>query len=329
MPSHLRALIVDDSAFIRRNIADILAEDPDIEIVGKAADGQEALRLALQLKPDLITLDLDMPRMDGFSFLRILMVRQPTPVIVISSAGSAENLKRLREIGTVEFIPKPEVFLSGDTPFRRALLDKIRHVRRLAPATTIAPPPPSSAGELAGPPSSVAPLSVRQPIERLIAIASPASGATALVDFLQRFPSSFQGALLVAQRMPDALTSAFTERLSRIGALRVSEAVHDSLVLARCAYVCSTRTCIELAIGPGGGEGLTADLRVRLSAPGKTERHVPSANRLFRSVAAVAGPRATAILFRGMGDDGVEGARAILEAGGKVMTDGDDPAAAL
>ena len=115
----IRLLVVDDSAYNRRNIADVFATYSEVEVVGKAADGEEALRLASLLKPDVITLDLEMPRMDGFTFLRILMSRQPTPVIVVSSYSQKENVFKALELGALDFVAKPTAQISPDATDRR------------------------------------------------------------------------------------------------------------------------------------------------------------------------------------------------------------------
>ena len=120
----LRVLVVDDSAYNRKNIADILAGSDEIEVVGKAGDGDEALRLASQLKPDCITLDLEMPRMDGMTFLRNLMARQPTPVIVVSSYSNKENVFKALELGAIDFVAKPDRQFSPDGPIRKEILTK-------------------------------------------------------------------------------------------------------------------------------------------------------------------------------------------------------------
>src|SRR3954463_4601564 len=131
----IRLMVVDDSAYNRRNIADVFAGNDEVEVVGKAADGEEALRLAIQLKPDVITLDLEMPRMDGFTFLRILMAKQPTPVIVVSTYSQKENVFKALELGAIDFVAKPEQRYSFDGPIRREILQKVRLIRSLRPLT--------------------------------------------------------------------------------------------------------------------------------------------------------------------------------------------------
>ena len=140
MKAPIRLLVVDDSAYNRRNIAEVFASHPDVEVVGKAADGEEALRLATLLKPDVITLDLEMPRMDGFTFLRILMSRQPTPVIVVSSYSQKENVFKALELGALDFVAKPTAQIAPDaTDLREQILEKVLLVRQLRASFPTAP----------------------------------------------------------------------------------------------------------------------------------------------------------------------------------------------
>src|SRR5512140_1184417 len=153
----IRLLIIDDSAYNRRNIADVFASTPEVEVVGKAADGEEALRLVTLLKPDVITLDLEMPRMDGFTFLRILMSKQPTPVIVVSSYSQKENVFKALELGALDFVTKPDRQFQPDAAdVRDQILAKVLLVRSLRPQ--LSTPPPSmrrtSGPWVAAPPSS-------------------------------------------------------------------------------------------------------------------------------------------------------------------------------
>src|SRR6478609_12116973 len=128
----IRLLVVDDSAYNRRNIAEVFANYPEVEVVGKAADGEEALRLTTLLKPDVITLDLEMPRMDGFTFLRILMAKTPTPVIVVSSYAQRENVFKALELGALDFVAKPTAQIGPDAAdLRQQILEKVLVVRQL------------------------------------------------------------------------------------------------------------------------------------------------------------------------------------------------------
>ncbi|AUX20987.1 chemotaxis protein CheY [Sorangium cellulosum] len=319
----LRVLVVDDSAYNRRNIAEILSGSDEIEVVGKAGDGDDALRQAAQLRPDAITLDLEMPRMDGFTFLRILMARQPTPVIIVSSYSHKENVFKALELGAVDFVAKPDRQFTADAQIRREIIQKVLLVRYLRPRSPMpsvrvpSPAPPRPAQE---------PSRLGVSLRHLVAVGSSTGGPTALLEIFNRIPDRFPGAILIAQHMPDKFTRTFAERLDRKGGLRVVEAQNGDQVVARKAYVCPGRMCMEIAVTPGSGVGLSGDIRIRIGAPGPGDRYVPSADRLLRSVAQVGGSRAVGIILTGMGDDGVNGARAIRAAGGTVVAESEDSA---
>lgn len=319
MTEPLRVLVVDDSAFNRRSIADILEGNPDIEVIGKASDGEEALRMALQSAPDVITLDLEMPRMDGFTFLRILMSRQPTAVIVISSYSRKENVFKALELGAVDFVAKPARQFLPDEAIRREIIDKVRLARFLRPALADAKP----AARPVEPARSVeAGTATRSPaLRHIVAIASSTGGPTALVDLFGRLPERFPGAILVAQHMPDRFTYTFAERLDKCSALQVSEAKDGEFVLPQHGYVCPGGMSMELIGGNARGE-----FRLRVRAPVASDRYTPSADRLLSSVARRAGARALGIILTGMGDDGTAGARAIRAAGGTVIAESEKTA---
>lgn len=326
MTAPLRVLVVDDSAYNRRNIADILGGNDEVEVVGKAADGEEALRLAIQLKPDVITLDLEMPRMDGFTFLRILMAKQPTPVIVVSSYSQKENVFKALELGAIDFVAKPEQRYSFDGPIRREILQKVRLIRSLKPLAARPMPAPSSGVPVSVVRGSDSAGRAQPQLRYVVAIAASTGGPPALMELIPRVPERSAAALLVAQHMPEKFTKTFAERLDKKSAIHVGEAIDNEPIGRGRALVCPGKNCMEAVVGVGGGIGMQADLRVRLAAPAKGDRYVPSANRLFRSVAEVAGSRAVGIILTGMGDDGTEGARAILDAGGVVIAESEETA---
>ncbi len=325
----LRVLVVDDSAYNRRNIADILAGSDEIEVVGKAGDGEEALRLATQLKPDVITLDLEMPKMDGFTFLRILMSKQPTPVIVVSSYSQKENVFKALELGALDFVAKPDRQFSPDGPIKKEIVQKVLLVRFIRPPQ---PPPPVRAGRQSIPDSgrlSIPEGLVARPgaaLKHVVAIASSTGGPTALVELFGRIPERFPGAILIAQHMPDKFTKTFAERLDKKGAIRVSEAQDGDPIAPRRAFVCPGKMCMELVATPTGVPGAPPELKLRVGPPATTDRYVPSADRLLKSVAHAAGSRALGVILTGMGDDGVNGARAIRAAGGTVIAESEETA---
>jgi two-component system chemotaxis response regulator CheB len=334
-PAPLRVLVVDDSAYNRKNIAEILAGSEEIEVIGKAADGEEALRLATALKPDVITLDLEMPRMDGFTFLRILMAKQPTPVIVVSSYSQKENVFKALELGAVDFVAKPTRQLSPDAAIKREITQKVLLVRYLRPlalsgAGARTPTPVLTTAVPAAAPKPPTPsdspvMRTSTSLRHLVAIGSSTGGPTALLDLISRIPERFMGAILIAQHMPDKFTRTFAERLDRKGTLRVSEAMDGDLVLPRRAFICPGRMCMEVALVPGPTGLGWSEIRLRVTAPASTDRYVPSADRLLKSVAQV-GTRAIGVILTGMGDDGVAGARAIRNAGGTVIAESEETA---
>ena len=313
----LRVLVVDDSVFNRRSIGEILAQSPEIEVVGKAADGEEALRLVANLKPDCITLDLEMPRMDGFTFLRILMTKMPTPVVVVSSYSQKENVFKALELGALDFVAKPERFSDPDLGgIRDELVSKVllaRSVRLGAPAARRAVDP-------SPPPLELRPQKQLVPPKSVIAIASSTGGPSALMEIFTRFPATYRNAIVIAQHMPDKFTRTFAERLSRRGALRVSEAADQDVVSEGVGFVCPGRHCMELEVSSRG------TMKLKVTLPGERDRYVPSADRLLTSVAAGVGRRAVGVILTGMGDDGVEGARRIIEAGGIVIAESEESA---
>lgn len=314
----LRVLVVDDSAFNRRSIAEILAQSPEVQVVGKAADGEEALRLVGVLEPDVITLDLEMPRMDGFTFLRILMSKKPTPVIVVSSYSQKENVFKALELGALDFVAKPDRYADAElVGIRQELVQKVLIARTLRNTAT---GPRRRFDSLTGserPRADAAPTSPR----RVVVVASSTGGPTALMEILSKLPQSLPDALLIAQHMPEKFTRTFADRLDRRSALRVAEAQDLDLVGAATALVCPGRRCLEVDVTEPGGQ-----LRARVKNPELEDRYVPSADRLFSSVAAVVGSRTVGIILTGMGDDGVSGARDIVRAGGVVIAESEETA---
>ena len=315
----IRLLVVDDSAYNRRNIADVFVNAPEVEVVGKAADGEEALKLATLLKPDVITLDLEMPRMDGFTFLRILMAKQPTPVIVVSSYSQRENVFKALELGALDFVPKPDRLGPEALDVRDEILSKVLLVRSLRPSfvpTSLIRRQTSGSWTADGRPTAFgdAPQSgTYKPPKHLVAIASSTGGPSALLTIFAKIPPATTAGFVVAQHMPDKFTRTFAERLDKRGPVRTSEAADGDLVSQVTGFVCPGRKCMELAFSG-------SEVRLRVGPASTGDRYVPSADKLFKSAAA-AGTKVIGVILTGMGDDGVEGARAIRDAGGMIIAE--------
>ena len=320
-PSITRLLIVDDSAFNRRHIAEAFATIDEVEIVGNAADGAEALRLAVLLKPDLITLDLEMPRMDGFTFLRMLLSRQPTPVIVVSSYAQQENVFKALELGALDFVTNTDRLAAGaGVDLGRQLVAKVFEYRKsrreLQLPGAVRRLPSGMFSHLTGAviPQAAAPSPPLRVPQFLVAIASSTGGPAALLDIFAKLRPQSNAAFVMAQHMPDKFTRPFADRLNRRGPIRVTEAQQGDRVGAGTGFVCPGGHCMEAT-------GSISQLQLEVSAPLPSDRYVPCGDRLLASVAACVGARAIGVILTGMGDDGVEGARAIRAAGGIVIAE--------
>jgi two-component system chemotaxis response regulator CheB len=316
----IRLLVVDDSAYNRRNIAEVFQGHPGVEVIGKAADGEEALKLATLLRPDVITLDLEMPRMDGFTFLRILMAKQPTPVIVVSSYSQRENVFKALELGALDFVPKPDRLGPEAVEVRDEILQKVLLVRSLRPSfvpTSLIRRQNSGSWGADGKPigfgAEPRTSPSYKPPKQIVAIASSTGGPSALLTIFGKIQPTSNAAFVVAQHMPDKFTRTFAERLDKRGPVRTSEASDGDLVAPTTGFVCPGRKCMEMVFA--GDE-----LRLRVGPAGANDRYVPSGDRLFKSVAP-AGSKVVAVILTGMGDDGVEGAKAIRDAGGLVIAE--------
>jgi len=310
--SKLRILVVDDSAFNRRSIAEILSSDPEVEVVGKAGDGDEALRLVTLLKPDAVTLDLEMPRMDGFTFLRILMSVNPIPVIIVSSYSQKENVFKALDLGALDFIAKPDRFADSElNRIRAELLQKVRVAKNMRPGALAARRTPDAVPVR---PATATRSGTTAP-RNYIAIASSTGGPTALMEAFSKIPERPRSAILIAQHMPDKFTRTFAERLDRRSPMHISEAQDGDMVVGGRGFVCPGRRCMEVERLRSG------ECRVKVMVPDQSDRYAPSADRLFFSVAKAAGAKAIGVILTGMGDDGVQGARAIIQAGGTVVAE--------
>ncbi|NCQ59652.1 MAG: chemotaxis-specific protein-glutamate methyltransferase CheB [Myxococcales bacterium] len=311
----LRVLVVDDSAYNRRTLSDLLEQLADVEVVGRASDGDEALRLVHELSPDLITLDLEMPRMDGFTFLRLLMARRPTPVIVVSGYSTKENVFRALELGAIDFVSKPTRTITTDlNSIATELADKVAMVRQLAPAglTPARRDWRSASGSFRTPdPRGV---TTRRTPGRLLVVGASTGGPTALVELFRRFDSIGDAAVIVAQHMPARFTRTFAQRLDRLTTLDTREAEGGEVLTSGQAFVCPGGHSMEVV-----KRGSELALEV-LSQP-QEDRYVPSVDRLFRSAALAMGDRVLGLVLTGMGDDGAEGAQAIVAAGGSVVAE--------
>jgi two-component system, chemotaxis family, protein-glutamate methylesterase/glutaminase len=314
MSERVRVLVVDDSALMRKLIPAILARDPSIEVVGTAMDGAFALKKIEELRPDVVTLDLEMPRMDGMETLRLIMRRAPLPVILFSThskEGAYSTLKALA-LGAVDFIAKPTDAAAGHLEtIADQLIEKIKVAKRvvgkkLPPAVV----PDDPAAPKKGPQSNVAP-------NRIIAIGISTGGPNALQYVLSQIPADFPASILVVQHMPEGFTEMFARRLDECCALDVQEAKSGDLLLAGRVLICPGNRHMMVRRMPRGDMAVLSD---GLPVNG----HRPSADVLFHSVAQEFSLTAVGVIMTGMGEDGAEGMGAIKAAGGMTLAQSED-----
>jgi two-component system chemotaxis response regulator CheB len=312
MTSPVRVLIVDDSALMRQLISTMLSADPEIEVVGTAPDPHVARERIKALNPDVVTLDVEMPRMDGVTFLRKIMSLRPMPVVMISTltqAGAEVTLEAL-EIGAVDFIAKPvHDVASAMGELAEELQSKVKAAARSS--VRVRPSHPSPA-------KRPRPL-LNRSTGKIVVIGASTGGVEALKDVLMRLPADCPP-ILVTQHMPATFTPAFARRLDNECPMAVSEATNNARVEAGHAYIAPGGYHLELV---RSGSHLACSVHDGPAVSG----HRPSADVLFRSAARVAGATSIGVILTGMGKDGAEGLLELRQAG--AMTLGQDEASSL
>ncbi|QEH31677.1 Chemotaxis response regulator protein-glutamate methylesterase [Aquisphaera giovannonii] len=328
----VRVLVVDDSALMRRLLSDLLGASPEVEVVGLAKDGRDAVLQASRLKPDVITLDVEMPEVSGLEALPLLLATHEAPVVMVSAltqAGADVTLQAL-ELGAVDFMPKPEknqfaeMRAHGDLLISKVLTAAESRVRRQRrPGSP--PPSPSPSASPATPPSSQRPAAARPRLSAAgtaaacVAIGISTGGPQALSQVLPLL-SPPMPPILIVQHMPGQFTKVFADRLGRACSLAVKEAAEGDVLQPDRVYVAPGGRHLSVA-------GPAARPRVAITDDEPVSGHKPSVDVLFRSVARHFQARAVGVIMTGMGRDGVEGCKAILAAGG--LTLGQDEATSV
>jgi two-component system chemotaxis response regulator CheB len=309
----IRVLVVDDSTFVRQAITRMLNAAPDIEVVGVASDGGQGLERARELSPDVVTLDVQMPRMGGLECLRRLMQENPVPVLLLSShtRDGAEVTLRGLELGALDFVDKSSV---RGTMYLLELAEELTaKIRALAWSRV--------GGRGGGPAAGPSRPSAASPARRadVVAIATSTGGPPALQAIIPRLPEGLRSPVLVVQHMPVGFTRSLAERLDQRSALRVREAEDGDLLVAG-----------EVLIAPAGLHmGVRkrgASFRIVLDNEPRASLHRPSADVMMTSVAKTYGPRSLGVVLTGMGSDGVAGLRAIRAAGGRTLAESEETA---
>ncbi len=301
--SRYRVLIVDDSALMRQILREMLSADADLEVVGAAADPYSAIDRIRRLQPDVLTLDVEMPRMDGLTFLEKLMRAHPMPVVMVSSLtekGCATTIKAL-ELGAVDFVTKPRIDVGqGTQALAGEIVEKVKAAAAAAGwlrRRTVTQPPAAEH------PSSA----LIQSTHRVLAIGASTGGTEALRQILTLLPPTAPG-VVVVQHMPEKFTRSFAERLDSLCQIRVAEARDGDRVLPGHALIAPGN--FHMTVERSG-----ASYQVRLDSSTPVNRHRPSVDVLFHSCARTLGPHATGVILTGMGNDGAAGLRAMRAAG--------------
>lgn len=313
----IRVLVVDDSGFFRRRIVEILDADDRMQVVGTAANGREAVQKVMELKPDVVTMDIEMPVMDGITAVRRIMKLQPTPILMFSSLsyeGAQATLDAL-EAGALDFLPKRfDEFSQDREEAKRILRARVRQIGARAP--TPRPAAAASAAGAAGRTGSAAALrrpgaAVRRGDYRLVAIGSSTGGPVALQQVLTQLPAAYALPILLVQHMPASFTPAFAQRLDQQCQIRVKEAEDGELLEKGTAY-----------LAPGGRQlGLVdhgGQVRLRVYDGDASLHYKPSVDMAFSSAAEVFPGKVLSVVMTGMGADGREGARALKKGGSTV-----------
>lgn len=320
----IRVLVVDDSGFFRRRIVEILEADPSLQVVGTAADGREAIQKVMELKPDIVTMDIEMPVMDGITAVRRIMKIQPTPILMFSSLsydGAQATLDAL-DAGALDFLPKRfDEFSKDREEAKRILRGRVRQIgsrgfdtkptasasgRATSAARTAIPPRPAAAS---------APQ--RRGDFRLVAIGSSTGGPVALQKVLMQLPANFPLPILLIQHMPATFTPAFAQRLNQQCQIHVKEAEDGEMLVKGTAY-----------LAPGGRQMGLVDrggkVLVHIYDGDASQHYRPSVDIAFNSAATVFPGKVLSVVLTGMGADGREGARALKKGGSTVWAQDED-----
>ncbi|WP_076410960.1 chemotaxis response regulator protein-glutamate methylesterase [Shewanella sp. UCD-KL12] len=328
----IKVLVVDDSSFFRRRVSEIVTKDPDLEVIGTAANGAEAVKLAAELKPQVITMDIEMPVMDGITAVREIMAKSPTPILMFSSLthdGAKATLDAL-EAGALDFLPKRFEDIATNKDDAIVLLQQrikaLGRRRIYRPVTRSTPAAPSSTSTRSVSPSSSSPRVTRDaaPAPRsssavrasgkkykLLLIGTSTGGPVALQKILTKLPVNYPHPILLIQHMPAAFTPAFAGRLNGLCKIEVKEAQNGDQLKPGTAYLAPGG--MQMMVERGGAHG-----RIKVLAGSADMNYKPSVDITFASASKLSGRDTLAVVLTGMGADGREGARMLKSAGATI-----------
>ncbi len=311
----IRVLIIDDSAFSRQTIKRMIEKVPDIEVVGIATDGQDGMAKILRLKPNLVTLDIEMPKMDGFTLLRWIMEKNPMPVIMVSSYGDSPTVFKALELGAIDFVVKPTKRASKE-------LEEIEDdlLKKISGLTSLRMEKLKKGLSLLGRKGVVNDF---QPIGdekiEIVAIGASTGGPNAIQTVLTRLPGDLPVAMVISQHMPRGFTRQFADRIDKISPLKVKESERGESLEKGKVLIC-----------PGGHhmivERLGKNTFVNIKEPSTNDKYIPSVDIMMKSTAEVYGPRTLGVVLTGMGSDGKAGMMEIKNSGGFTIAESEESA---
>lgn len=307
----IRTLIVDDSAFVRKVVREMLSRSPYIEVVGAARDGQEALEMAEELKPAVITCDLTMPRMDGIGFVRAQMSRRPIPILILTaSAQDGAGALEAMEAGAIDFIQKPNAFANEEIfGIREELVEKVK-AASLAPMDRL--------GGRNGALAQIASGKTQAVNVEAVVIGISTGGPQALRKLIPQFPADFPVPIAVVLHMPIGYTRLFAEKLDEISELTVKEAVEGDVLRPGLLLIAQAGRHLAFRRAPAG------HVQAQLPLQPYDMPHRPAVDVLFRSAAEVFGAQTLGVVMTGMGNDGKAGAAWIKAQGGTILTEAEE-----
>ncbi len=313
MPQKIRVLIVDDSALVRKLLRDVIAGDPEMEVVGTASNGVEAIRAVTEFKPDVVTMDIHMPEMDGLTALEYIMRKHPLPVVMLSALaqkGATATLKAL-ELGAVDFITKPSHYPSAVKEVREEVVFKVKtaaqaraYIMRKQAGRRVKKKPAAAGRLSAG--------------EKLIVIGASAGGPRALAEIMPRFPTDTPAAIVIVQHMPSVFTRSFAGRLNTICQIPVKEAEADEELQPGSILVApGGKDLIVVSDEKGSGRVELMDSQYRVGAS-------PHIDSTMITAAEVYGGEAVGVIMTGMGSDGASGMESIKKHQGSTVAQDED-----
>lgn len=317
----IKVLVVDDSAFMRKVISDMIEADPDCEVVDVARNGEEAINKIKVLSPDVVTLDIEMPKMDGLTALKIIMETNPLPIIMLSSLtkkGADETLKAL-DLGAFDFITKPSSLVKVSTPeMREELLQKIKFASRTKvskPTFTERPKPfiPTMPKRSLAEPKTEGNTRFR----KLIAIGTSTGGPRALQEVVPYIPKNIDAGIIIVQHMPPGFTKSLAERLDSMSQISVKEAEDGDIIKAGCAYLAPGDAHIKVY-------KQASHFVIKLDYGERVSGHKPSVDAMMYSIAELHDPNVVGVIMTGMGADGADGLKRVKENKGYVIAQDED-----